>query len=142
MIDIISLKSKVMFHGIARMISKSMYLDQLFNDCFYKLIAFFRFPSFRSRGKGRAWCELNQNLGRCNLPNNQYCSKECMEGVGLSTRCPQGYHPSHSWGYQVTGCWCDTFRGRSIVCCDCTPVTNSPYQPSSEDCGCMHFLNE
>ncbi|SDY31499.1 hypothetical protein SAMN05421736_101935 [Evansella caseinilytica] len=135
-------KTRPLFESAAKFIRKSAYADSFINDIFYHLLQLFRFPFSRGKRSSRSWCEYQKNIGVCSLPNGRFCSAQCMEGVGVAARCPDGYHPSHSWGYQITGCWCDTYRGRSIVCCDCTPITNSPYVPTAEDCGCMHYLDD
>jgi hypothetical protein len=139
MIGIINAKTKPFFENTARLFSRWAYADSLLNDWFYSVLKFFRFPLFE-RGPGRRWCEIQHYKGICSLPNGRFCSSECMQGSGLSSKCPEGFQPSHAWGYRFTGCWCDTFQGRSIVCCDCTPVSNHPYNPTAADCGCMHFL--
>jgi len=140
MIEALQQRSQSFFEAVARTTGKKRYIDQLFSDIFQGVMKIFGGSLFGDRGSKRQWCERQVATGRCNLPNNQYCSAECSSGVGLASRCPAGFQPSHAWGYRVTGCWCDTVQGRSSICCDCTPVSNSPYQPSTADCGCMHVL--
>lgn len=137
----LSYKSKLFSEKIAKYLRKSAYVDIYFNDLFYSMMHFFRSPFGGSRASS-SWCEIQKNLGYCQQPNGLFCSEECRSGYGLTTRCPQGFQPSHAWGFRITGCWCDTYQGRSVVCCDCTPITNSPYSPSTADCGCMHFLDQ
>lgn len=141
MIEVIGQRSKGILANLSRRMRKSVYIDQLFSTLFYRVMRFLTIPFFGWRKINTSWCEIQLNKGYCALPNGKYCSQACSEGVGLSTQCPEGYQPSHSWGYRVTGCWCDTFRGSSLVCCDCTLVTNSPYRASAADCGCMHVLD-
>ncbi|PYZ94981.1 hypothetical protein CR194_05550 [Salipaludibacillus keqinensis] len=132
---------KSFFADIARKTSRTMDMDQFFSSWFFRMMTFFSSRFTGSRKAQPSWCEHQVYKGYCNLPNGQFCSKECSEGMGLEGRCPEGFQPSHSWGYRVTGCWCDTFRGRNIICCDCTPSWNSPFQPSPADCGCFHFMD-
>lgn len=139
----INQRSILFFELLARWVNKSAYVDSIFNDLFYGVLRIFNLPIFSNgRRKSRAWCEHQKNWGTCSLPNGRFCSYECSEGIGLETRCPPGYQPSHAWGYRITGCWCDSFHGRTLVCCDCTPSTNSPYQSTFADCGCMHLLDD
>ncbi|MCE7791568.1 hypothetical protein K8O68_03895 [Salipaludibacillus sp. CUR1] len=141
MIETINGQSKGWVAGIARLLRSFPLADELFSRLFFGIMQFFSRP-FRAPGKGStSWCEFHLNRGFCSLPNGRFCSHECSQGTGLNTPCPEGFQPSHSWGYRITGCWCDTFRGSTMICCDCTPVTNSPYIPSWGDCGCMHLLD-
>lgn len=138
MYDALNYRSKVFFERVARLTSNKIHINQFMSNMFNGMMKF-------SRGWKRAdasYCEVNLNIGSCSQPNGKFCSDECWQGYGLTTRCPEGYQPSHSWGFRYTGCWCDTYLGRNVVCCDCTPSYNSPYVPSSEDCGCMHYLSE
>ncbi|WP_280772305.1 hypothetical protein [Salipaludibacillus daqingensis] len=140
MIEVIDQQSKRLVTNIARTLSNNVYLDQLFSNLFQNVLKIMTNP-FRIGNAHPSWCEVLLNRGHCRLPNGLFCSQACRDGVGVMTKCPEGYQPSLSWGFRVTGCWCDTFRGSSIVCCDCTPITNSPYEVTPSDCGCMHFLD-
>lgn len=132
--------SKICFAAIARFIERKEVLMVIFQDMFYGAIRIARDP-FGGGYVNHPWCELRVDTGRCNLPNQRFCTQACMGGYGVSGQCPPGFRPSHVWGYRITGCWCDTFQGRNIVCCDCTPADNSPYVRTAADCGCMHFIS-
>ncbi|MCD8511816.1 MAG: hypothetical protein LRY73_19495 [Bacillus sp. (in: Bacteria)] len=140
MLEGMMLKSRLFSENLSKLISKSALIDNLFSDMFYGILQFFRPRKKEERGSPR-WCEIQKNLGYCHQPYGKFCSEECMGYGKLTTKCPQGYQPSHAWDYPYTGCWCDTFNGRNVICCDCTPITNSPYRISKADCGCMHYMD-
>ncbi len=138
MMHTLDLVSRRFSEQAARFFRGKDFLHTVMNDIFHGAMAFSRHPlggSFRSP----QWCEAVLNEGRCLLPNGRYCNSSCMGAIGLETPCPPGYQPSLAWGFPITGCWCDTVAGRGTVCCDCTPIGNSPYSRSAADCGCVHF---
>jgi hypothetical protein len=132
--------SRAYYESLARMVRRKETLFTILNDMFQGTMSFVSRPIPRLSRKAE-WCEVTSQLGRCRIPNQRYCSGDCSSGTGLSSKCPPGFRVSHVWGYRATGCWCDTFQGRSIVCCDCTPASSSPYERSSADCGCMHLIS-
>lgn len=127
------------FETIARYIEGKAVLKVILQDIFNGIMQFARDP-FKGSVE-HPWCEMRTYSGRCRLPNGRFCNEACMNGTGVGGPCPPGYHPSHVWGYQITGCWCDAYLDLSFVCCDCTPAHNSPYVSTPADCGCMHFIN-
>ena len=138
MFDVLNHSSKGFSEKAARFTRHKIHLNQFMSNMFEGMVEF-------SQGWKRAdasFCEVQLNTGYCRQPNGRFCSNECWQGYGLTTRCPEGFQPSYSWGFRYTGCWCDTYLGRNVICCDCTPAYNSPYVPSSEDCACMQYLND
>lgn len=132
--------SRAFYESVARMVRRKETIFTIVNDMFHGTMSFVA-NSFSRQSRKAEWCEIQHEFGQCRLPNQKYCNWTCASGTGITSRCPPGYRVSHMWGYSATGCWCDTFQGRSVVCCDCTPVSTSPYERSFEDCGCMHFLS-
>lgn len=131
--------SRAVYERMARMIRQNEPIFTILNDMFHGTMSFVAGP-FSRQNRKNGWCEIQRQFGQCRLPNQRYCNRACASGTELDSKCPPGYRASYVWGYSATGCWCDTFQGISVVCCDCTPVSRSPYERSSEDCGCMHFL--